>query len=65
MDPEARPTSVLFRQMQPDGHDIEGAVAEVRGIYHVLHEFYWQLDTLRKMFEMLDRKGLNINFRAG
>jgi hypothetical protein len=65
MDPEARPTSVLFRQMQPDGHDIEGAVAEVRGIYHLLHEFYWQIDTLRKLFEMLDRKGLNINFRAG
>jgi hypothetical protein len=65
MDPEARPTSVLFRQMLPDGHDIECAVAEARGIYHLLHEMYWQIDTLRKLFEMLDRKGLNINFRAG
>lgn len=50
----------LLRQLQDDGHDIEGAMVEFHGREFLLHSLHNKMDTLRNVLDALDNCGINI-----
>jgi len=62
VEPHLRPIARLLQALSRDRHDIAGAKAEYDAIKHLLESFYLQLDTVRSVFESLDKRGLNIRF---
>lgn len=62
VEPSLRALAILLRALDRDGHDVAGAMVEYTGIKHMLETFYFQLDTLRRLFDSIDRRGINITF---
>lgn len=62
VEPHLRPNFIVLNALKRDGHDVAGAFAEYDGMKHLLESFYIQLDAVRRVFESLDKRGLNIRF---
>lgn len=60
VDVMSRPLYRLLSKLQKDGHDIEGAYAEYGALKTLTCVFYQKLDSLKNIFETLDRYGQNI-----
>lgn len=60
VEPGERPLAKILKALKQDGHDIEGAVIEYNAIKLLMESFYYKMDTLKGVFEALDRRGLNI-----
>jgi len=58
VNPAQRPTVRLCRQHRQEGDNLDAVAAEVNDLLE--ESFYYQLDTLRRVFESLDSRGLNI-----
>jgi hypothetical protein len=57
-----RPLSRLLFQLTQDGHDVAAASAEYRAILLLLECMHGKLESMRVIFNLLDERGLNVNF---
>jgi hypothetical protein len=57
-----RPLARLLFQLTQDSHDVAAASAEYRAILLLLECMHGKLESMRVIFNLLDERGLNINF---